>query len=508
MGRMRPTRFVLVVLAVAGVVAGCASSDDDTASGDSHLETAGWDRPVVRPANEGAASRARAGCSFKRGAMPAETLGAEIPVDQSIPIQNIVVLMQENRSFDSYFGHLNKWAHRNDIESAPEGTTNPEQVNTPGSPVHPWQHAPMLCLSDTNHEWGGAHVQWNGGRMDGFFQTNQGYMEDGEPQVNPSALSGERALWWYDERDIPFYYQLASWFGIGDHYFSSLIGPTYPNRDFLYAATSRGVTTNHKPDQTGLGPENDILIFDELEKRGVTWNIYVDSIPRIPRVGAFLGAGFLNRWKGDHIQSMSTFSAQARSGTLPQVAFLDGQITEDVNGDDEHPPADIQTGQRWVSDAVHDLFASPQWKQLALFIAYDEHGGLYDHVPPPPACKPDGLEPVLESREDQAQPGHFDRYGMRVPFMVVSPFAKRSFVSHKTYDHTSITRFIETRFKLPALTSRDANADPLFDFFDFQNPPFMKPPEIIVPTIDQAQLTACRQLFTSQQNNGGGGGGG
>jgi phospholipase C len=504
---MRPLHRALLTLGLPALVAVCASCVPAE-----HVDGSEMDLES-RPRREVEASRARASCNFRRGAKPAETLGSEIPIGDAIPIQTIVVLMQENRSFDSYFGHLNKFAGRTDIESAPEGTTNPERINTPGSPLHPWQHAPMLCSADTNHEWYGNHIQFNGGKMDGFWQTNHGFIEDeqarGFDSFTAQALAnGDRAMWWYDERDIPFYYQLASTFAIADHYHGSLLGPTYPNRDYLYAATSRGVTTNHPMPLDGLGPDKDILIFDMLENQGISWGIYVDSFPHIPRVGASIGSGFLSRWHGDHIHSMSTFRDEAREGRLPHVVFVDGNITEDVDGNDEHPPGDIQIGQAFVSDVVHELFASPQWPGLALFLTYDEHGGIYDHVVPPPACKPDEFEPVLEENEDREHPGSFDRLGMRVPFTVVSPFVKRSFVSHKVYDHTSITRFIEARFNLPALTARDANADPLFDFFDFGRPAFLTPPNIPAPTVDQARLADCKRMLVPPPTGGQGGGGG
>jgi phospholipase C len=498
--------FPLFVMASIAPMEACGPADGDATSAGGALSDSdegvppAWNRAVSRPANESAASQLRSTCAFKRGAMPAETLGAEIPVDHAIPIETIVVIMQENRSFDSYFGHLNQYAHRTDIESSPDDASNPEQVNVPDSPRRPYQHAKMLCMPDTNHEWAGSHLEYNGGQMDGFFQANDNWGESDRPAVAAAAKNGERALWWYDERDIPFYYDLAATFGIGDHYHSSLLGPTTPNRDFLYAATSRGVTTSRFPDLDGLGPEKNILLFDELSRRGITWTVYVDGFPHIPRVGAFVGAGFGSRWgTGEqyvtHFASNSVFNSDAANGKLPQVVFIDGNIIEDVHGEDEHPPSDIQTGQKFVSDTIHTLFASPQWKSLAIFFTYDEHGGIYDHVAPPPACAPDDIAPVLENTEDRAYPGAFDRLGVRVPFVVVSPYAKRSFVSHKTYDHTSITRFIETKFKLPALTNRDANADPLFDFFDFDHPPFMTPPQIAAPTIDAARYQDCVDLF-------------
>jgi phospholipase C len=255
----------------------------------------------------------------------------------------------------------------------------------------------------------------------------------------------------------------------------------------------------------GLGADKNILIMDELDKRGITWSIYVDSFPHIPRVGAATGASFMSRWD-NQIKTMSQFSSDAKHGTLPQVTFVDAKITEDANGNDEHPPGDIQLGQKFVSDRVHELFASPQWKSLALFITYDEHGGIYDHVAPPPACPPDDIEPKLENDEDQEFAGRFDRLGVRVPFILVSPFAKKAYVSHKTYDHTSITRFIEAKFRLPALSNRDANADPLLDLFDFDRAPFASPPSIAPAIVDSSRLDTCRSIFAppppSHNNHG------
>jgi phospholipase C len=192
----------------------------------------------------------------------------------------------------------------------------------------------------------------------------------------------------------------------------------------------------------------------------------------------------------------------AQAGQLPQVAFIDANIGETISGpgvadqlNDEHPPGDIQVGQKFTSDVVQALFASPQWKSSVLFLTYDEHGGIYDHLPPPPACAPDDRAPVFTNSEDAQYPGGFDRYGIRVPFTAVSPYTKKGYVSHHVYDHTSMTRFIEAKFKLPALTARDANADALMDFFDFQNPPFMTPPQIAPATVDPDGVMQCQNWF-------------
>ncbi len=512
--------LALVACSSAGDATSASADEASTISANSAPKA--WDRTVTRPASEAEAEQARRACRFKRGAMPAESVGRELPVDRDIPIKTVVVFMQENRSFDSYFGHLAKWAKTQgidlDIEAAAEDTTNPERVDVADSPRHPWQHAKNLCVSDTNHEWYGSHVEYNGGKMDGFFQANQGFKEDGEPTVSEELLNGERSLWWYDESDIPYYYKLASTFAIGDHYHSSLIGPTWPNRDYLYAATSMGATTNVLPTCGNNGKDclqssfndKDVVIFDELTRRNIDWAIYVDGAEHVPRLGAFLSVhqllnrypkdsllGFVN-WK--HVRPMSEFHDLAAKGKLPPVVFLDANIHENAEGNDEHPPGDIQNGQKLVASVIKSMMKSPQWKESALFLTYDEHGGQYDHVAPPAACPPDDAAPQFFTDEDKAfdaaNPGtKFDRYGFRVPVVVVSPFAKKSFVSHHVYDHTSITRFIEAMFKLPALTSRDANADPMYDFFDFENPPFMSPPELPEAAVDQARFEECKALY-------------
>src|SRR5262249_32775111 len=153
--------------------------------------------------------------------------------------------------------------------------------------------------------------------------------------------------------------------------------------------------------------------------------------------------------------SLDDFYTDAAAGTLPPVVLIDapGLGLDNATSADEHPPANIQIGQKFVSEVVHALMKSPQWRKSALFITYDEHGGIYDHVAPPVACAPDATPPKLDGKD--VGTGGFDQLGFRVPLVVVSPYAKRSYVSHATYDHTSITRFLEAKFKVPALSARD-----------------------------------------------------
>jgi phospholipase C len=452
--------------------------------------------PAPAPArlDDAAAAQARAACRFQRGALAPDTLGTSAPVGSDIPIDTIVVIVQENRSFDSYYSHLGKYAGRSDIDGAPDSTTNPDTIGTSPGTQHPYQHAPRLCTLDTNHEWFGSHMEYDDGALDGFYQENTGWGTV-PAGADPSVGSGERALYWYDERDIPFYYALASTFAIGDRHFCSVLGPTWPNRMYAYAATSFGRTTGEFPNIDAFPyPKNDAVIFDALEKAKISWNIVSETVPG-PAVVVSLA--IVNRWGRNPLIKYDEFFRRVSDGTLPQVVYFDAHIGQEGPGqDDEHPPADVQIGQKLMSDLIHALFKSPQWPRLALFLTYDEHGGFYDHVPPPKACPPDAIAPLLSPSDPPV--GGFDRYGFRVPLIVISPYAKRAYVSHETSDHTSVLRFIEARFGLAALSARDANADALFDYFDFTHPEFLAPPDLPLATIDQAQRDWCEITFRKQ----------
>ena len=474
-----------------------------------------WDQPVTRPSDDAGAA-GRASCAFVRGDMPAQTLGPSTPIDTQIPIDTIVVLMMENRSFDSFLGHMNEYAGRTDVEEPPAGASNPSQAAGWGTngPIDagaagedggedagqdsgadaggtfPWTHAQSFCFFDTDHSWKGQHWAWDNGLNDGFYAENNMNPAGNPPPDASSLLNGERAMWFYDQNDLPFEYQLASSFAFADHYFCSLLGPTDPNRDYLMAATSFGQVENGFPTISSLVTDN-VVVSDELEQRNITWATYGDGVTGLATVlGPTLGIRYPQRIRF----AIADFLAQAAAGTLPHVAWVNPNLSNEVTtGDDDHPPGDPQFGSNFLSEIYGALAASPQWAHAALFITWDENGGIYNHVPPPPACVPDNDAPILAG-SDVGTPGGFDRYGFRVPLIVVSPYAKKGHVSHVVYDHTSIARFIETKFKIPALTARDANADPLMDLFDFTDPPALLTAPQIPPTqVDDAGVALCIQ---------------
>jgi phospholipase C len=400
-------------------------------------------------------------CRYGAGALPSETLPHGAPKGSAIPIDHVLVLMQENRSFDHYFGRLPAFGHTR-VKGLPKKAANPAADGTRVAAFHETRY----CIEDVAHSWNASHRQWNGGRNDGFVVTN-------DPD-------GERAMGYYDETDLPFYYGLATTFAMADRFFCSLLGPTYPNRFYLLAATSDGRINN------ALVPFTRPSIFGELDTAGIDWRIYAGNV-------AF---GLLLTDVQAHtsnLRPIAEYYADAAAGTLPPVAFIDPKFFGDVlTESDEHPPADMQVGQLFVSSVVGALIDSPQWDRSALFITYDEHGGFYDHLPPRPACEPDDVPPALKPGDE---PGSFDRYGFRVPMIVVSPWAKPGYVSHKVYDHTSVLRFIQTRFELPALTRRDANARPPLELFDFREPRLASPPALPAATIDSAPAAQCLADF-------------
>src|SRR5262249_17980817 len=153
----------------------------------------------------------------------------------------------------------------------------------------------------------------------------------------------------------------------------------------------------------------------------------------------------------DNVTLAKSFFDDAAAGMLSNVNILDANLRDEWGGgDDYHPPSDIQKGEEFLASVVEALTHSPQWPHLALFGTFHAHGGLYDHVPPPKACAPDALLPIVAAGETQYD---FAQYGFRVPLLVVSPYARPHYVSHRVSDHASIMRFVEARFRLVALSA-------------------------------------------------------
>jgi phospholipase C len=253
---------------------------------------------------------------------------------------------------------------------------------------------------------------------------------------------------YFDQSDLPFYYFLANTFSIADRHFASVRSGTWPNRDFMLLGTADGVRRTGERCPDAALP----TLFDVLDAHHVSWGVYSAGEP-------FEGALC---WDSNHagLHEVTAFFDALGAGALPQVVFVDGK----ENVEDEHPLADVQAGEAWTRRIYQAVIASSQWPSTAMVFTYDEAGGYFDHVAPGASCvgKPDD--------------GDFFELGIRVPLIMISPWARPHHVSHVHHEHTSITRLIELVFDLPALTGRDASSDALLDMFDFEAQPTLALP--------------------------------
>jgi phospholipase C len=271
---------------------------------------------------------------------------------------------------------------------------------------------------------------------------------------------------YYTGKELPFYHSLASTFPVCDRYFCSVLAQTYPNRRFLLAGTAFGLIATDTSSISGIPPNG--TIFDRLDAHDISWASYASNVSTL-----YVIADIVQKNPG-RIKTIDQFYTDAKSGSLPAVSYVDPNILTAT----EENPQDISLGENFVSMVVNALLNSPAWHKTLLVWTYDEHGGYYDHVPPPPAIPPDDIAPVLTAAN---VPGKYDRYGFRVPTVVMSAYSKPHYVSHTVYDHTSVLKTIERKWNLPAMTYRDANANDLLDCLDLRHRAFADPPTLGAP---------------------------
>jgi phospholipase C len=272
---------------------------------------------------------------------------------------------------------------------------------------------------------------------------------------------------YYTDGDLPFTFGLARTFPVSDRWFCSALAQTQPNRRYLLAGTSLGLIDDSllKP----LPPNGTIL--DQFDQHGISWKNYYSNLPSIYCWFGLYG----NKEIAEHVVTVDTFFTDCAKGALPSYSLVDPNFSTSS----EENPQDVQYGDVFLSKVVNAVMSSPKWDRTLLVWTYDEHGGYYDHVPPPSAPTPDDVPPDLTPGD---VPGRFDRFGFRVPTGVVSPYARRDYVSHTICDHTSILKLCERKWNLPTLTRRDAAANDFLDMVDFTAPPaFRLPPRLPAP---------------------------
>jgi phospholipase C len=333
------------------------------------------------------------------------------------------MVMMENRSFD----HMLGWLPRADGRQA--GLT---YTDTAGVAHSTYPLAPDFqgCgHPDPDHSYAGGRVQFNNGACDGWLRAGE---------------SDLYAIGYYNDVDLPFFAGAARDWTTCDQYFSPIMGPTFPNRLYQHCAQTDRITNSF--DQCTLP-----TIWDRLADRRVSARYYFSDVP------------FLALWGTKYVSIAShitSFFDACRTGRLPAVSFVEPRFIEESTGisNDDHPHADVRDGQAFQNLIYTAVTRGRAWHNTVLVFVYDEWGGFFDHVAP-------GTAPT--SAIDRAA-GHVDGLrGFRVPAIVVSPFAPRGFVAHTTFDHASVLRFIEWRWRLEPLAERDATANNLAEALDF-----------------------------------------
>ena len=385
-------------------------------------------------------------------------------------INHFVVLMLENRSFDSLLGMLYPTSPDFDGLDGTESYLDPN-----GVPVKVWAKPgtdkPSMSIPDPdpgelwvemNQQIFGTKVLPNplpAATMSGFVR---GYV--GLAQPNGPAYDGPNIMHYYLPEQVPVISKLARQFAVSDRWHASAPCQTWPNRFFVHTATANGYENNSPPHF----PYDMETIFNRFADHGIPWKIYFHDMPQtltLSRLWPHL----------DRFALYPEFRHDAQHGTLPAYSFIEPRYFADLAlPNDMHPPHIVTLGEQLIADVYNALRSGPKWAETLLIITFDEHGGCYDHVAPP-AATPPGNQPTV--------PFNFDRYGVRVPAVLVSPYIRQATVLRPSggtpFDHTSIMKTLRKRFSLgPALSARDAAAPDLEDALNLDAPDNPGPPNL------------------------------
>jgi phospholipase C len=457
-----------------------------------------------------------------------------LPAGQDLlpQIKHIVVLMMENHSYDNYLGMLHGRG-----EGFPLGPDNEPEVSNTGASGEVIRafHLPATqqIRGVPSQSWAAAHQQWGEGKNDGFVTSAQAALADAADKAAHADIGVDpvaAGMGYWSEDDLPFYYGLARTFPLADHWFSSCLGPTFPNRRFLIAGTAHGLIDDSPYDLLDYPPAG--TIFDMLTRYEISWVNYHPVAADETRTKRYarhkrkmakrrLGRALpganasvekdlkftadifplgIGRYM-QHIRSMDQFFADAANGMLPAFSIVD----PDFDFYSEENPQDIQKGESYAAEVIKRVMHGKGWPHTLLIWVYDENGGYYDHVPPPAAIPPDDVEgrsvignatplekllqPVFPhltriKRHQTEGPQKYDRYGFRVPAVIVSPYARPGYVCSEVLDHTSVLKLVEEKWNLPPLTARDAAAGTPLSALDLTGTPaFLTPPSLPEPRL-------------------------
>jgi phospholipase C len=379
----------------------------------------------------------------------------------SCPIQHIIIMDKENHSFDNLFGTF----------PGADGTTT---YTDPTGRVRPLHHTPDHLAHDIDHSPQAAHMAYDYGHMD-LFSVISGAVQNGVDEADSQ----------YHQSDIPDYWAYAQHFTLDDHFFSTIMGPSFDNHQFSIAATDANADSNPSNPKGRWGCDSPLnsrvetvdtegnvshvypcfdygTIADLLDAKGIDWKYYAPQFGQSGYIWSAFDAIKHIRYGPDwsqHVVDYTQFAKDATAGTLPPVSWL----VEPAEYSD-HPPASICVGENWTVQEINAVMSNPTlWAHTVIFLTWDDFGGFYDHVPPPP-----GPNPYIE-------------YGFRVPTIVISPYARPGYIDHTQYDFTSLLRFIEDIFGLPTLAGNtrapgygsgiDIDANDMLNSFDFSQPP-------------------------------------
>jgi phospholipase C len=375
------------------------------------------------------------------GTKPIPVSASHLGVETSTPIQHIITVMQQNHTFDNYFGTYPG------VDGIPSNTCMPfNPLDEKKTCIKPF-HIGTYPLIDMKHTSRTFDFQFNKGRMNGFVDAIQRANQD-----------GKLSMAYYNGDDLGYYWNLADEFVLFDRYFSSAHAGSIPNRMFAVAGVP-GVVNNAIPDK-GFGDLP--TIFDRLQESGISWKFYVNNYDPKLNYRSAKGLNYLppqvqwmpllgfdrfidNPELSSHIVDLNEYYTDLQNGTLPAVSYVL------LLGATEHPWSDPGLGQKEMKIMIQALMQSDAWQSSAFMITYDESGSWYDHVPPPQIDK--------------------YGYGFRVPALLVSPYARRGYIDSTQLDHTSILKFIEDNWGVRPLAERDAKANNIISGLDFSQPP-------------------------------------